>query len=67
MKDLKLDGFTYTVVERNWKKGNSRFEVIKFKTGFRNLWERVTVSVYNEVKRKISEKSELTTQTTKNN
>ena len=34
MKNLKYKGFTYTVIIRPWKKGKSKYEVIKYKTGF---------------------------------
>ena len=38
---------------RPWKKGNARFEVIRFKTGFRNLWERISYSEFLKIKEEI--------------
>lgn len=45
MKKFKYKGYTYEMIIRPWKKGNNRFEVIRWKTGFRNFWERIS---YNE-------------------
>ena len=50
---IKHNGFTYEVYIRPWKKtSKGRFEAIKYKTGFRNLWERITYQEYLEVKNK---------------
>ena len=54
MKNLKYKGFTYTVIIRPWKKGKSKYEVIKYKTGFRNLWSRTNIDEYNKVSKLIA-------------
>lgn len=50
MEDIKHNGYTYTVYIRGWLKGNKKYEVIKYLTGFRNLWERVSLQEYNQIK-----------------
>jgi len=49
MKNLKYKGFVYSVIIRPWKKGNSKYEVIKYPIGFRNLWNRTNIDEYNKV------------------
>lgn len=48
MKNITHGGFTYTVYIRSWVKGNKKYEVIKYVTGLRNLWERVSLSDYHK-------------------
>lgn len=38
MKDIKHKGFTYTVYIKPSKNGKTKYEIIKYKTGFRNFW-----------------------------
>jgi hypothetical protein len=50
---LRHNGYTYTVYVRIKKrKGKTKVipEIIKYVTGFRNLWERVGVEEYNKIK-----------------
>lgn len=51
MADFKHNGFTYEKIVRPWRKGKSRVECIKWVTGFRNLWERITIEEYESVKK----------------
>lgn len=57
MADFKYKGFTYELIIRPWKRGNSRYECIKFKSGFRNLWERISYDEF--LKAKSDKESEL--------
>ena len=56
MKDLRYKGYTYTIYVRNWYKGLKKYEVIKYKTGFRNFWERTTVTEYNKIAELLQQK-----------
>lgn len=52
MKNIKYNGYTYTVYIK--RKGSKIFyEVIKYVTGFRNLWNRVTIDEYNRISKLI--------------
>ena len=51
MADFRHKGFTYEVIIRPWKKGKAKYEIIKWKTGFRNLWSRISYDEFlKEVK-----------------
>lgn len=44
---FRFNGYTYDVFVRPWKKKN-KFEFIKWKTGLRNFWERISKAEYDE-------------------
>lgn len=44
------NGYTYEIICRPWLSGKKRFEYIRWKTGFRNLWERITREEYYSIK-----------------
>ena len=48
--DLRYKGYSYEVIIKPWKKGNKRYEVIRWMSGFRNLWERISYADYLKVK-----------------
>ena len=50
MADFRHIGFTYEVIIRPWKKGKAKYEIIKWKTGFRNLWSRISYDEFLKVK-----------------
>ena len=50
MADFRHKGFTYEVIVRPWKKGKAKYEVIKWQTGFRNLWSRISYDEFLKVK-----------------
>lgn len=50
MANFKHKGFTYELIIRPWKKGNKKYEAIKWVNGFRNLWERISYEEYLEIK-----------------
>ncbi len=50
MADFKHNGFSYELIIRPWRKGKAKHEVIKWKTGFRNLWERITYDEFMRLK-----------------
>lgn len=49
MKNLNYKGYTYTIITRPWLNGSRRYEAIKFVTGFRNLWERISFNEYKKI------------------
>jgi len=55
MADFRYKGFTYELITRGWKKGKAKYEAIKWETGFRNFWQRIS---YNEY---LKDKSEAQT------
>lgn len=50
MMDFRYKGFSYELIIRPWKKGRAKYEAIKWQTGFRNLWERITYEEFLKVK-----------------
>lgn len=48
-RNIHYKGFTYTVYIRPQRNNTTRYEVIKYKTGYRNLWERSTVEEYEQI------------------
>ncbi len=50
MKKFTYRGFVYEVITRPWKKGDSKFEVIRWEVGYKNLWERISYKDYLEIK-----------------
>lgn len=48
---MTMDGFTYQVYIRPWKNGLSRYEVIRWETGFKCTWERVSYTEYLKIKK----------------
>lgn len=50
MKGFRYKGYTYELIIRPWKKGDSKFEVIRWKTGYRNLWERISYKEFIKIK-----------------
>lgn len=50
MKNFTYNGFTYEVITRPWKRGDSKFEVIRWEIGYRNLWERIPYKDYLVIK-----------------
>ena len=51
MANLRFEGFTYQVIIKPWKKGNKRFEILKYPNGLRNLWERISKIEYDKIKK----------------
>jgi len=51
MEDFKHDGFSYVLYIRPWKKGNTKYEAIKYETGFRNLWDNISYEEYLSAKK----------------
>lgn len=61
MADFKYKGFTYELILRPWKTGKSKIETIKWKTGYRNLWERISYDEFEKVKSEKESKSKIKT------
>ncbi len=58
MAAFRYKGFTYELIIRPWKKGDAKYEAIKWQTGFRNLWERISYSEFLKIKSKAGSKIE---------
>lgn len=48
MANFKYRGFTYELIIRPWKRGKAKYEALKWKTGFRNLWERISFEEFEK-------------------
>jgi hypothetical protein len=46
MADFRRNGFTYELIVRPWKKGKAKYEAIKWLSGYRNFWERISYEEY---------------------
>jgi hypothetical protein len=46
--DLKYKGYCYEVIIKPGRR--RKYEVIKWKTGFRNLWERISYNQFINIK-----------------
>lgn len=53
--DFKHNGFTYELIIRPYKKGKAKHEAIKWQTGYRNLWKRISYEEYLKAKAVISQ------------
>jgi len=42
--------FTYELIIRPWKKRKSKYEIIRWPIGFKNLWERISYQEYLKIK-----------------
>lgn len=51
---MRYNGYTYEVFIRPWKKGNAKYEALKWPTGYRNLWNRIPYEEYLDVKSKLN-------------
>lgn len=51
MADLVYKGYSYEVITRPWKSGKNRYEVVRWKTGYRNLWDRISYEKFLELKK----------------
>ncbi len=58
MADFEYNGFTYELIIRPWKKGKAKYEAIRWQTGFRNLWERISYDEFLKIKSSILKKSQ---------
>jgi hypothetical protein len=59
MCDLKYKGFSYETIRRPPKNGKKiKIEVIRWDTGYRNLWTRISYEDFLKVKK---EKEDATT------
>jgi Icc-related predicted phosphoesterase len=50
MTDFKHKGFTYELITKILGKGKVTRETIRWKNGFRNFWERISLKEYEEAK-----------------
>lgn len=50
MANFKHKGFTYELIIKPCKNKKTKYEYIKFETGFRNLWTRISYDEYLKVK-----------------
>lgn len=50
MPDFKYKGYSYEKIIHNTNKGK-KYEYIKWVSGFRNLWDRISESEFNNAKK----------------
>ena len=53
---FRYKGYTYDIIIRPWLKGNKIYECIKWKTGYRNFWNRISYDEYKLIKSKYKNK-----------
>ena len=49
--DFRKNGSSYAIIIRPWKRGNKRYECLKWKTGLFCTWERISVEEYHNAKK----------------
>ena len=50
MSTFKYKGFTYNLILKPWKKGKAKYEALKWKTGLKCTWERISFDEYLKAK-----------------
>lgn len=51
MAKFKYKGFTYDLVIRPWKKGDAKYEALKWKGNLKFTWERISYEEYLKAKK----------------
>lgn len=47
MSNFNFNGYTYEIITRPWKPKPLQKEYIKWKTGYRNFWSRISREEYS--------------------
>lgn len=55
MNTFRRNGFTYDLWFKPWRKGKVKHEALKWKTGDKNTWERISYAEYLKAKNNIME------------
>lgn len=50
MTAFRSKGFTYDLYVKPWKKGKYRYECLRWETGFRNFWERISYEEFEKAR-----------------
>lgn len=50
MASFKFKGFTYDLWVRPWKKGKAKYEALKWKTGLKCTWERISFEEFEKAR-----------------
>lgn len=53
---FRYKGYTYDLYIKPWKKGNKKYEALKWETGYRCTWKRILYKEYLEAKSKANVK-----------
>ena len=56
MANFRYKGYSYDLWIRPWKKGNKKYEALKWKTGMKKTtWERIPFEQYLKIKKLINQ------------
>lgn len=47
---FRLKGFTYDLFIRPWRKGKTKYECLKWKTGLKCTWERISFDDFEKAR-----------------
>jgi hypothetical protein len=48
---FRFKGFTYDLWVRPWKKGKAKYEALKWKTGFKCTWGRISFEEFEKARK----------------
>lgn len=52
MAEFTYNGFTYDLWVKPWKKGNKKYEVIRWEKGLKCTWEKISYELFIKMKKK---------------
>lgn len=52
MAEFRFEGYTYDLWIKPWKKGNKKYEALRWKTGLKCTWERIPYELFVKIKKK---------------
>lgn len=52
MAEFRFEGYTYDLWIKPWKKGNRKYEALRWKTGWKCTWERIPYELFIKMKKK---------------
>ena len=50
MAAFRFKGFTYDLWVKPWKKGKAKYEALKWKTGLKCTWERISFEEFEKAR-----------------
>jgi hypothetical protein len=50
MATFRFKGFTYELFVKPWKKGKAKYEALKWKSGLKCTWERISYDEFLKAK-----------------
>ncbi|GET28198.1 hypothetical protein SD074_04000 [Prolixibacter sp. SD074] len=52
MVEFRFEGYTYDLWIKPWKKGNRKYEALRWKTGWKCTWKRIPYELFIKMKKK---------------